>query len=80
MKLTDRQATERDRYDPLADAEPFDKTQRPSTRLKLAALVVAAVLAAMSVLAASYSLFKGRPSPEMTRPLPRHVPTQGAIR
>ncbi|MCA9666015.1 MAG: hypothetical protein KC503_10520 [Myxococcales bacterium] len=66
-------------YDPLADAEPFER-RPPSGRRRLVALIIALALAGISVLAATYSMFKGRPHPDQTRPLPRHVPRPGAVR
>lgn len=66
-------------YDPLADAEPFDRAP-PSRRRRLVALIIALALAGISVLAASYSMFKGPARPSKTQPLPRHLGPQGAVR
>ena len=48
--------------------------------MRLVALIVALFLLAITVLAAGYSLFGAPAHPDRTRPLPPHIPTQGAVR
>ncbi len=47
---------------------------------RLMALIIALFLLAMTILAASYNLFRAPPIPDRTRPLPPVIPTQGAVR
>ena len=61
-----------------ADEEPAGP--RFSRRGRLLALIVALFLLAMTLLAAGYTLFRAPPHPERTRPLPPHIPHQGAAR
>ena len=68
----------RQAQDPLADYEE-PGPRHPANR-RLVALVVALFLAAITAMTMGYSLFKAPPTPDRTRPLPRVIPRQGAVR
>lgn len=49
-------------------------------RRRALALAVALFFILFAILAAGYGIFGAPPTPERTRPIPSHIPTQGAIR